>query len=171
MLGCISCKRNNMSGLFSCAVQLVREACEMLVSVTALTSASTKGFVSQDFLKCEKGVFFFFVLLTQLDFLRVWTLCTSVNPVNSSPVPPPLPPGLTPGHQHFFFTLDCKFPGMGALELSNPPGRDEKRGQMPRPPSTLQHVSLIAQSSSTILSILMCDFLFQLTSFFVIVLF
>ena len=29
----------------------------MLVSVTALTSASTKRFVSQDFLKCEKSVF------------------------------------------------------------------------------------------------------------------
>ena len=50
-------------------------------------------------------------------------------------------------------------------------GRDEKRGQMPRPPSTLQHFSLIAQSSSAILSILMCGFLFQLTSSFAIVLF
>ena len=35
---------------------------------------------------------------------------------------------------------------------------------MPRPPSTLQHFSLIAQSNSAILNILMCDFLFQLTS-------
>ena len=42
--------------------------------------------------------------------------------------------------------------------------------QMPRPLSTLQHFSLIAQSSSAILSILMCDFLFQLTSSFVTVL-
>ena len=32
---------------------------------------------------------------------------------------------------------------------------------MPRPPSTLQHISLMAQSRSAILSILMCDFLFQ----------
>ena len=32
---------------------------------------------------------------------------------------------------------------------------------MPRPPSTLQHISLMAQSKSAILSILMCDFLFQ----------
>ena len=52
-----------------------------------------------------------------------------------------------------------------------PRGGDEKRGQMPRPPSTLQHFLVIAQSSSAILSILMCDFLFQLTSSFVIVLF
>ena len=43
---------------------------------------------------------------------------------------------------------------------------------MPRgPPSTLQHFSLTIQSSSDILSILMCDFLFHLTSSFVIVLF
>ena len=48
---------------------------------------------------------------------------------------------------------------------------EEKRGQIPRPPSTLQHFSLIAQSSSAILSILVCDFLFQLTPSFVIVLF
>ena len=41
---------------------------------------------------------------------------------------------------------------------------------MPRPPSTLQHFSLIAQSISAVLSILMCDFLFQVTSSFVIAL-
>ena len=48
---------------------------------------------------------------------------------------------------------------------------DEKRGQMPPTPSTLQQFSLIAQSSSVILNILMCDFLFQLTYSVVIVLF
>ena len=58
----------------------------------------------------------------------------------------------------------------GLLSCQIPRGGDEKIGQMPRPPSTLQHFSLIAQSSSAILSILMCDFLFQLTSSFVIVL-
>ena len=42
---------------------------------------------------------------------------------------------------------------------------------MPRPPSTLQHFSLIAESNSAVLNILKCDFLFQLTSSFVIVLF
>ena len=30
-------------------------------------------------------------------------------------------PGLTAGHKHFF-ALDGKFPGVGTLELSNPPG-------------------------------------------------
>ena len=38
---------------------------------------------------------------------------------------------------------------------------------VPCPPSTLQHFSLIAQSNSSILSVLMCDFLSQLPSFFV----
>ena len=32
-------------------------------------------------------------------------------------------------------------------------------------PSTLQHFSLIAQSNSAVLNILMCDFLFQITSY------
>ena len=61
--------------------------------------------------------------------------------------------------------------GWGLLSCQIPRGGDEKRGQMPRLPSTLQHFSLIAQSSSAILSILMRDFLFQLTSSFVIALF
>ena len=60
--------------------------------------------------------------------------------------------------------------GWGLLNCQIPRGGDGKRGQMPRPPSTLQHFSLIAQSNSAILSILMCDFLFQLTSSFVIAL-
>ena len=51
--------------------------------------------------------------------------------------------------------------GWRLLSCQIPRGGDEKRGQMPRPPSTLQHFSLIAQSNSAILSILMCDFLFQ----------
>ena len=47
--------------------------------------------------------------------------------------------------------------GWRLLSCQIPRGGDEKRGQMPRPPSTLQHFSLIAQSSSAILSILMSD--------------
>ena len=58
-------------------------------------------------------------------------------------------------------------------QLHDLPGGGEgiPRKGMPRPPSTLQHFSLIAQSSSAILSILVCDFLFQLTPSVVIVLF
>ena len=51
-----------------------------------------------------------------------------------------------------------------------PGGGDEKGGQMPHPASTLQIFSLIAQSNSASLSILMSDFCFQLTSSFVIAL-
>ena len=64
--------------------------------------------------------------------------------------------------------LDGKFPGVGILELAKTLGVGMKKREMPRPPSTLQHFSLIAQSNSAILNILMCDFLFQLTSSFVI---
>ena len=38
--------------------------------------------------------------------------------------------------------------GLGLLSCQIPQGGDEKKGQMPRPPSTLQHFSLIAQSNS-----------------------
>ena len=86
----------------------------------------------------------------------------SVNSTCSQPPPPP--PGLTPWHC-IFFALDGKFPEVGTLELSNLPGGDEKRGQMPRPPSTIQHFSLIAQSKSAILSILMCFFVFAINVF------
>ena len=42
---------------------------------------------------------------------------------------------------------------------------DKKRGQMPHPLSTLQHFSLIAQSSGAILSILMHDFFVSINIF------
>ena len=64
------------------------------------------------------------------------------------------PPGVS-----IFFALDGKFPGWGLLSCQIPRGGDEKRGQMPRPPSTLQHFLLITQSNSAVLSILMSDFL------------
>ena len=44
--------------------------------------------------------------------------------------------------------------GWGLLSCQIPQGGDEKRGQMPRPPSTLQHFSLIAQSRSAILNVI-----------------
>ena len=50
-------------------------------------------------------------------------------------------------------------------------GWGKKRGQMPHPSSTLQHFSLITQSSHAILSILMCDFFITLTSASAIALF
>ena len=70
-------------------------------------------------------------------------------------------PGLTPGHWHFFLPWMANSRGWGLLSSQIPRGGNEKRGQMPSPPSTLQHLSLIALSNSailSILSILMCDF-------------
>ena len=75
----------------------------------------------------------------------------------AAPWPRPPSPRLTPGHSNSQGgdSWAVKSPGVG-----------KKRGQMPRPPSTLQHFSLIAQSSSSILSILMWDFFFQSSSVF-----
>ena len=83
----------------------------------------------------------------------------------------PSPSWADPRALPFFLPWMANFRGWGLLSCQIPWGGDEKRGQMCRPPSGLQHFSLIAQSNSAILSILMCDFLFQLTSSFVIVLF
>ena len=53
----------------------------------------------------------------------------------------------------FFFASSGKFPAVGSLELSNPPGWGQKKRAMPCPSSTLQHFSPITQSNSVILSI------------------
>ena len=94
-------------------------------------------------------------MVLQPNFFSLLSAQNEVNellPVNSllfvavmhqsiPPAPRP-PPGWPPGIS-IFFALDGKFPGVGALELSNPPGWGRKKGQMPRPLSTLQHFSLI----------------------------
>ena len=67
------------------------------------------------------------------------------------------PPRADPRASPFFLPWMANSRGWGLLSCQIPRGGDEKRGQMPRPPSTLQHFSLIAQSSSAILSILMSD--------------
>ena len=87
-----------------------------------------------------------------------------------SPAPGPPPPRADPRALAFFLPWMANFRGWGLLSCQIPRGEDEKRGQMPRPLSTLEHFSLIAQSNSAMLSILMCDYLFQLTSSFVIAL-
>ena len=72
----------------------------------------------------------------------------------------PAPPRADPQALVFFLPWMANSRGWGLLSCQTPRGGDEKRGQMPRPPSTLQHFSLLAQSNSAILSILICDFLF-----------
>ena len=58
--------------------------------------------------------------------------------------------GLNPGISIFFLCLGW---GWRLLSCQITRGGEEKRGQMPRPPSTTQHFSLIAQSNSA----LTCD--------------
>ena len=67
------------------------------------------------------------------------------------------PPRADPRASAFFLPWMANSRGWGLLSCQIPRGGDEKRGQMPRPPSRLQHFSLITQSSSAILSILMSD--------------
>ena len=59
--------------------------------------------------------------------------------IPAAPSPPPPPSGWPTGISIFL-----------ALDGKSSWGGDEKRGQMPRPLSTLQHFSLIEQSSSAI---------------------
>ena len=84
-------------------------------------------------------------------------------PAAPSPLPPLLP--ADPRALAFFSPCMANSRVWGLLSCQIPRGGVEKRGQMPHPPSTLQHFSLIAQSSSVILSILMCDYLFQFNVF------
>ena len=80
--------------------------------------------------------------------------------------PAPRPPRADPRELAFFFALDGKFPGVGTLELANPPGWGrKKRANVPSSVNTATFFSLIAQSKSAILSISMCVFLFEINVF------
>ena len=82
----------------------------------------------------------------------------------STPAAPSPRPRADPRALAFFFPRMANSRGWGLLSCQIPRGGDEKRGQMLRPPSTQQHFSLITQSNSAALNILMCDFLFQVTT-------
>ena len=85
--------------------------------------------------------------------------------VNSSCTqhPHPIPPPRASPRALAFFFLPwmANSWGWGLFSCKIRRGGDEKRGQTPCPQSTLQQFSLIAQSNSTVLNILMCNFLFQ----------
>ena len=61
------------------------------------------------------------------------------------PAPRPTPPPRAdPRELAFFLPWMANSRGWGPLSWQFPRGGEEKRGQMPRPPSTVQHVLLIA---------------------------
>ena len=73
-------------------------------------------------------------------------ICISQFQLRPAPPPPhsPTPPaGLTSGIS-IFWPWMANSRGWGLLSCQIPRDADEKRGQMPRPPSTLQHFSVIA---------------------------
>ena len=81
----------------------------------------------------------------------VWNRIRIYASVNSTCAPPPRPPpppptpSWSPGISIFFLPWMANTRGWGLLSCTILRGRDEKRGQMPRPPSTLQHFSLVAR--------------------------
>ena len=80
----------------------------------------------------------------------------------SIPATPSPPPRADPRALAFFLPWMANSRGRGLLSCQIPRGGDEKRGQMPRPPSTLQHFSLIAQSRSAMgffvsINVFLCD--------------
>ena len=91
---------------------------------------------------------------------------------NASGIPPaPSPPPAGPRALALFLPWMANSRGWGLLSCQIPRGEDEKRGQMPRPTSTLQQFFIDRTVKyCAILSILMFDFWFQLTSSFVIAL-
>ena len=89
--------------------------------------------------------------------------------IPAAPSPPPRPRA-DPRASALFLPWIANSREWELLSRQIPRGGDERGGQMPRPPSTLQFFPLIAQSNNAVLNILMSDFSFQLTSSFVIAL-
>ena len=82
--------------------------------------------------KIEINIIYFYLFVYLLQFNGL---------LNAQPFLPP--PGRPPGISFF-----SPWMGWGPLSCQISWGGGEKRGQIPRPPSTLQRFSLIAQSSS-----------------------
>ena len=70
----------------------------------------------------------------------------SIPPAHSPPPPTPA----DPRELAFFLPWMANFRGWGLLSWQISRGGEENRGQMPRPPSTVQHFLLLAQSNSAI---------------------
>ena len=83
-------------------------------------------------------------------FFANYTYCCTVfrrcmpSPLMHPSIPPAPsrpPPRVDPLALAFFLPWVANSRGWGLLSCQIPRGGDEKRGQMPRPPSTLQHFS------------------------------
>ena len=68
----------------------------------------------------------------------------SIPPAPSYPPPPPF--RADSRELAFFLPWMANSRGWGLLSWQIPRGGEKKRGQMPRPPSTVQHFLLIAHS-------------------------
>ena len=77
---------------------------------------------------------------------------TRIQNQSIPPAPTPSPPAF-PRALAFFLPWMANSREWELFSCQIARGGDEKKGQMPRPPSTLQHFSLIAQSNNSILSI------------------
>ena len=123
-----------------------------------------------------KGCALGLILKVRVFGTRKWPImhqsipAASIPTSRSSPHPPPATVWPT-CISIFFLPWMAKFPGAAGTLLScqMPRSGKEKRRQIPRPQSTLQQFLLLAQSGNAALSILTCDFSFQLMSAFVIV--
>ena len=89
----------------------------------------------------------------EMDFASVNSTCAQ---------PPPPPPGLTPGELAFFFALDGKFPGVGILELANPPGQGRKKRA--NAPSSVNSATFFIDRTLNS-AILKCDFFVSINVF------
>ena len=81
--------------------------------------------------------------------------------VNSSCAQSSPPLRAEPRALAFFLPWIANSRGWGHLSCQIPPGWGRKKKGMPRPPSTLQYFSLVAQSNSAVWNILICDFCFK----------
>ena len=113
------------------------------VRVPLLTTLRHRGFAGENRFDLKRWVTWAATTLTQNRSKRVWSQCLTLitifgaklynASVNSSWAQPPVPPPRAyPRALAIFFALDGKFPGVGTVELSNPPecGR-KKRANAP----------------------------------------
>ena len=130
----------------------------MIVSIIIVSIVATIPHIVSTNLKVN------FPVVSVIRASLFYIITSGVFCISHFPAPTPPPPRADSRALAFFLPWVANSRGWG-LSCQIPRGEDEKRGQMPRPRSTLQHFSLTTQSSSAILSILMCDFFVSINVF------